>query len=114
MLGSNTNDIVVTVIITGAAAVLPYCYQTALYSVAPFKATQPRLQDSEGVHPNAHSAKLRKSKKATSQGSSYHSPALFLGVSTARTSRNENLTMPITLSMQRTHPWTSKFSQSIP
>lgn len=42
-----------------------------------------------------------------------HSPEL-LGVSTARTSMDKNLTMPITLSMQCTHPRTLKFSQCIP
>lgn len=54
--------VIVIVIVTGVAVVPTMLPPTALHSVTPFKATQPRLQDSEGVHHNTHSTKPKKSK----------------------------------------------------
>lgn len=52
--------VIVIVIVTGVAVVPTMLPPTALHSVTPFKATQPRLQDSEGVH---HSHPLNQAKE---------------------------------------------------
>lgn len=76
---SNSNEAVVAAVVVTVVAAVPALLLLDCSSLSgPAQAPQPRLKDSGGVHPNAHSVRLRRSQQAISCcGSSPFGEGLF-------------------------------------